>query len=102
MKIKIYQVDNEHGFVLVTAMMVLIVLTIIGIMAMQNSTTEITISGNDRIHKQTFYQADGGTELAQHVVYQNTMCLDENGFTQNSIFNGNTPQYSTAVFVLRI
>jgi len=88
-KVKFYQAKNENGFVLVTSMMVLIVLTLIGILAMNNSNTERMISGNDRIHKDTFYQADGGTELAQHVVYQNTMCLDVNGFTSNSLFNGN-------------
>jgi hypothetical protein len=88
-KIKFYKANNENGFVLVTSMMVLIVLTLIGVLAMNNSNTERMISGNDRIHKQTFYNADGGTELAQHVVYQNTMCLDANGFTSNSLFNGN-------------
>ena len=89
MKVKFLQADNESGFVLVTAMMVLIVLTLIGIMAINNSTTERMISGNDRTHKETFYHADAGTELAQHIVYHNTMCLDSDGFTSNSNFNGN-------------
>ena len=89
MKVRFYQADNQQGFVLVTSMMVLIVLTLIGVLAMNNSNIERMISGNDKIHKATFYQADGGTELAQHVVYHNTMCLDANGFTSNSNFNGN-------------
>lgn len=89
MKVMFSQANNENGFVLVTAMMVLIVLTLIGIIAMNNSTTERMISGNDRTHKKTFYQADAGTELAQHVAYHNAMCLDANGFTSNSVFGGN-------------
>jgi len=85
---EVYKAGNQEGFVLVTSMMVLIVLTLIGILAMNNSNTERMISGNDKIHKQTFYQADGGTELAQQVVFRNTMCLDANGFTSNVNFNG--------------
>jgi len=86
---EVYKAGNQEGFVLVTTMMVLIVLTLIGILAMNNSNTERMISGNDRIHKETFYQADGGTELAQQVVFHNTMCLDANGFT--SITNDGNP-----------
>ena len=80
MKAAYSQPNNQEGFVLVTAMMVLIVLTLIGIIAMNSSNTEKMISGNDKIHKTTFYQADGGSELAQHVVYHNAICLDSNGF----------------------
>ncbi len=72
-------------------MMILMVLTIIGVMASQTTITELLISGNDKVHKQTFYQADGGTELAQHVVYHNAICsstsngFDDDGYT----FDGN-------------
>lgn len=68
--------DNEEGFVLVTALLIMLVLTIIGIAANRNTSTELLIAGNDRTHKQTFYEADGGTEFAAEVLEQNIACID--------------------------
>lgn len=68
--------DNEEGFVLVTALLIMLVLTIIGIAANRNTSTELQIAGNDRTHKQTFYEADGGTEFAAEVLEQNIACID--------------------------
>ncbi|WP_153305736.1 pilus assembly PilX family protein [Desulfogranum mediterraneum] len=87
---------GEHGFVLVTALIMLLVLTILGIMAIQTSVVELMISGNDKTHKQTFYQADGGTELAQQLIFENAICTTtKNGFTEtltgtNAAHLGNT------------
>lgn len=67
---------NEDGFVLVTALLIMLVLTIIGIAANRNTSTELMIAGNDRTHKQTFYEADGGTEFAAEVLEQNIACID--------------------------
>ena len=74
--------SNEEGFVLITALMIMVVLTVIGIAATFNTTTELQIAGNDRIHKDTFYEADGGTEFAAEILEQNIACLD---FSQNGI-----------------
>lgn len=60
--------DDEGGFVLVAAMIVLLILTLIGISALNTSNTEIQIGGNDRMRKQVFSQADGGTQLAARLV----------------------------------
>lgn len=68
--------NNEEGFVLIVALMIMVVLTIIGIAATFNTTTEVQIAGNDRIHKETFYDADGGTEFSAEVLEQNIACLD--------------------------
>lgn len=73
---------NEEGFVLVLAMMIMVVLTILGIAANRNTSTELMISGNDSLQKQTFYQADGGTELASEVLEQNIFCIA--GFSANN------------------
>ena len=59
---------NEDGFVLITALMMLVLLMVIGISATTTTTLELDISGNDRVRKETFYQADGGTQLAARLV----------------------------------
>jgi Tfp pilus assembly protein PilX len=71
--------DDEGGFVLVAAMIVLLILTLIGISALNTSNTEIQIGGNDRLRKQVFSQADGGTQLAIRLLEENIGALS--GFT---------------------
>lgn len=51
-------INNEHGFVLVTSLLMLTILMIIGIAATNTTTIELQISGNDKLAKQTFYQAE--------------------------------------------
>ena len=73
---------HENGFILVTVMLILLILTLIGIMATNTTNVELMVSGNDKVHKQTFYQADGGTELAERLVFENAVCATtKNGFT---------------------
>lgn len=60
--------NNERGFVLVGALLILLLLVVIGISATTNTSLELQIAGNDRTHKETFYQADGGTQLAARLV----------------------------------
>ena len=70
---------NEDGFLLVLTMVMLIVLTIIGIAATNLTRIELQIAGNDRVHKKTFYQADGGTEIGMRLAYDNAVCVQING-----------------------
>jgi hypothetical protein len=73
-----YTVANEQGFVLVTALIIMVLLTIIGIAATNTSVTELQIAGNDRLQKQTFSQADGGTQMGSNLLEENISC--PNGF----------------------
>ena len=66
---------NEQGFVLIAALLIMVVLTLLGIAANQNTSTELQIAGNDKLQKKTFYDADGGTEFASEVLEQNIACL---------------------------
>jgi Tfp pilus assembly protein PilX len=61
MKDTISPVNNEQGFVLVLALFMLTVCTMIGMAAMSTSTTELDIAGNERVHKETFYQAEASS-----------------------------------------
>ncbi|MCL7488670.1 MAG: pilus assembly PilX N-terminal domain-containing protein [Desulfobulbaceae bacterium] len=66
---------KEQGFVLVTALLIMLVLTIIGIAANRNTSTELLIAGNDRTGKESFYQADGGVEIGAETLEQSLACI---------------------------
>lgn len=51
-------INNERGFVLVSALMMLMILLVIGIAATNTTTIELQISGNDKAAKQNFYEAE--------------------------------------------
>lgn len=60
--------NNEGGFVLVGALLILLLLVLIGISASTSTTLELQIAASDRTRKETFYQADAGTQLAIRLV----------------------------------
>lgn len=61
MKKAIQRLDDESGSaVLIATILILVVITVIGLSAMNNTTIELTIAGNDQQHKMAFYNADSG------------------------------------------
>lgn len=71
---------NEHGFVLVTAMVFLLALTLLGILASSNSTFERLLGNNERRHTEVFYQADSGANAGIGLVVENYLAA---GFSAN-------------------
>jgi len=69
-----FPLKNENGFVLVISLIMLVILTLMGTFALNTTTSELQISGNDRVAKDAFYHADGGTEAAIELVEQNFSC----------------------------
>ncbi|MCP4690814.1 MAG: hypothetical protein GY859_22365 [Desulfobacterales bacterium] len=69
---------DERGYVMIVALLILALLTIIGVSSRKNSTTELMIATNEQTHKITFFEAEGGTELASELLEQNISC--PNGF----------------------
>jgi hypothetical protein len=59
---------SEKGFVLVLALFMLSICSTIGVAALLTSTTEIDIAGNERVHKETFYQAEAGYLVGAEVL----------------------------------
>lgn len=78
--------NGQDGFVLITSMLMLLALTLIGIAANRNTVQELKISGNDKLHKQTFTQADGGTEVGIGVLKQSVSCIS--GFSKYPVTDG--------------
>ncbi len=59
---------HEEGFVLVVALLGLLVVTVLGVLALSTSTTEVMMAGNERLREINFSWAEGGLEIAQPVI----------------------------------
>jgi hypothetical protein len=59
---------DERGAVLATALLIMIALALIGAAALITSTMELDISRNERLAKESFYVADGGTTLSPLII----------------------------------
>ena len=70
-----HNVNNEGGFVLVVALMILVILSLIGIAGLNTSIFEKQIAGNDWNAQRTFYRADGGASLGSEVIEQSYACI---------------------------
>ena len=64
-------IKNNQGSALVVALLMLVVLTLIGISATTTTTSELQISGNDKLYKTAFYAADTATEMTGELLEQN-------------------------------
>ena len=59
---------NENGSVMVAAIMILVLLTIVGMAAMNTSTTETSLATNTLLYERAFYTAEAGFEHAKGVL----------------------------------
>ena len=71
--------NGEEGYVLIVAVVILMLLTVIVIFITSTTSIELQIAGNDKVHKSTFYAADGALEVASELTEQNLGCMA--GFT---------------------
>ena len=60
----ISNLKSEDGVVVVIALMILVLLTIIGVVSINYSNTEVQIAGNELASQQNFYMAEGAALLA--------------------------------------
>jgi Tfp pilus assembly protein PilX len=59
---------NEKGFVLVVALLALLVITVLGVLALSTSTTEVMIAGNTRLREINFTGAQSGLEISDPAI----------------------------------
>ena len=74
MKTPLNNLMEETGSAMTVALIILVLLTIIGHMATRSTTTEVMIASNDMRFKETFYIADGATDLGSELLEQNIAC----------------------------
>ena len=53
--------NNERGFAIIVALLMLAIITVMGIAATRTSETETRIAVNDRLYNIAFYTAEAGT-----------------------------------------
>ena len=83
MKRRWRQMNNSDGAVTIAALVILAILTIIGISSISTSNMEVQISTNDKVHKMSFYAADGGSELGTELLELNIAC--PSGFSSDDL-----------------
>ena len=67
--------NNEDGYVMIASLMVLVLVTIIGVMSIRTSNSDLEISTNDHLLGRSFYAA----EAARAFVYANPVLLYGSG-----------------------
>jgi Tfp pilus assembly protein PilX len=72
--------DND-GFILITVLLLLLVLTILGIAAINTSTVENVLSGNVRLRERNLSKADAGAEISSGLIERSVRESDITGFT---------------------
>jgi hypothetical protein len=63
-----FLLKNEAGSVMVAAIMILVLLTIVGIAAMNTSTTESHLATNTLLYERAFYSAEAGLEHVKAIL----------------------------------
>lgn len=88
--------DQECGSAIIVSLVILAVLSLLVQILTQSSTTEMDIAGSDRVYKETFYAADGATELAAELLEQNIAC--PTGFADATKIRGGLIEVTTLAF----
>jgi Tfp pilus assembly protein PilX len=73
---------NEKGYVLVTSLLLMMVLTVIGLAAIGTSSFENSISGNIKERIQDVSLADGALELSGPLIKRCLLFQDTDGYNQ--------------------
>ena len=76
---------KDGGFVLVWALLLMVVLLILGVSGIGTSIFESEMTANDALHKQSFFQSDGGANVAAMLIEENVSC--PGGFSNALILN---------------
>ncbi|MBN2644474.1 MAG: hypothetical protein JXR59_03250 [Desulfuromonadaceae bacterium] len=63
--------DNEKGFVLILTMVMLAILSILGIMVLNSSDTELSITTNSRMNTDAFIAGELAVQYAEQMVIDN-------------------------------
>ena len=85
-------INNENGFVLVMAVLMLVVVTVIGLAATRTSETELQIAGNEREIVDDFYESEA---VLINVLEDPTTWLPT--ILADNPYTGTTGEYATEI-----
>jgi len=86
---------NERGVVFIVALLILLVLTLIGINAINSTVFETKLSGNERVGNAAFYAAEGGVGVGLDrlpVVIPYSGTIGTEGFYRSGSLSDSSPQ----------
>ncbi len=72
---------KENGYILITVLLMLLVLTVIGLAAIGTSTVENLIAGNTRLKEGNREPADGCNVISTRIIDRAVMNMDTFGFS---------------------
>ncbi|RLC07215.1 MAG: hypothetical protein DRI57_26220, partial [Deltaproteobacteria bacterium] len=75
------KLKNNSGSALIMAIMMLLLLTIIGLSALNNTDLELSIASNEKVHKMAFYFAEAGNEVSKELV---EVAIEERGWLDDT------------------
>jgi hypothetical protein len=83
---------QQEGMALVIALVMLLILTIVGINAINTTVFETSITGNQRIYNMAFYGGDGGIED-----FKASMNFMDRRGIRNQVLDGSVTSYSDTI-----
>ncbi len=66
---------GEDGYILVTSLMAMVIVILLGVSGINTSIFETKMAANKALHKQSFYEADGATEVGLAILKHNINCI---------------------------
>lgn len=85
------KIQEDKGYILITCLLLLLVLTVIGLSAIGTSTLENILSGNVRLRETNLLQADAGTTLSPSIIERAIRKHDVRGFSSIMVDSDNFP-----------
>ena len=87
--------SDNNGYILITVLLLLLVLTIVGMAAINTSTIENVLSGNVRLRDRNISKADAGAEISAGLIEHVARDSDIQGFTNivSPNFTATDPNY---------
>ena len=76
--------SNQDGSVIVLALILLVLLTLMGLSAINTSTLEVKIADNEKRYKMTLYAADAGIEAGRAAL---DMLKDDDAGNWDNLFS---------------
>jgi Tfp pilus assembly protein PilX len=83
-------IRKNNGYILITSLLLLLVLTVLGLSAIGTSTIENMLSGNIRLRETNISRADSGVEISTAIVERAVRVQNVDGFT-NIVKDPNLP-----------
>lgn len=80
---------NVRGSALILCVLVLLLLTLVGLYALNLTDIEFQIAGNERIYKQNFYMAEGTAFEAAQIIQNTPLLLLEDLMLEDPLNPGN-------------